>query len=157
MATRRLLPIAAGLVAVSLMACSEGSPTAPEPQPLVSVSLGLSADSIRPEEGLGIGIEVTNVGAQSVTLSFPDACQFNYVIRQGGEVVWSHEARMLCAAQLTSLTLPPGGSWRYPVVTWDQSRIDGRPSGPGSYEVVGELRTSDRRPQSAPVAFVIRP
>jgi hypothetical protein len=100
-------------------------------------------------------LTVTNPSRSAVTLQFSSAQKYDFVVRQGGQVVWNWAADRMFTQALTSLTLAPGERKLF-TETWKQQGNNGQPVPSGSYQAVATLTTMEKpQPRSASVSFRI--
>jgi hypothetical protein len=81
---------------------------------------------------------VTNTGEQPVTLLFPSAQVYDFVVRQSSREIWRWSRERMFAAVLTEVRLLPGKPQSYNAF-WEQGDTEGRQVPPGAYEVIGFL------------------
>jgi hypothetical protein len=92
----------------------------------------------------------TNTTGREVTLGFPTAQRFDFVVRLAGRVVWQWSADMMFAQILGSETLAAGDSLVFEA-EWDQGLGGGTNPALGAYTVQGvvkarpELATQERK------------
>lgn len=132
-------------LAAAVVGCSD-SPSAAGLE-LLELRLELSTEMLQAGQPLGMTLLVTNRSDRSVEITFPTACQENFLVRQGTLTVWELDAGRLCAQVVTELTLGPGETVTFQT-TWDQVDNDGDRVPPGEYEAVGQLLSSP--PRSSP-------
>ena len=152
--TRKLASVILGLGTFLVSACNSSTPVEPEPGG-ARLELSLASNTVNLGQRAVITLTLLNDGETPVPLSFSTSCQVDLVIESTGVEVWSLLSRSFCALGVTSFTLQPDQSVRYPM-SWDQSRNDGGPPQPGIYTVRGILQTADR-PQADPMTLTVRP
>ena len=78
---------------------------------------------------------VTNEGDDPVDLSFSDALEADFAVRDGGEEVWRFSDGQMFAQMLGSETIDPGGTATYEAAWEDPD--------PGSYTAIATLEARD--------------
>ena len=132
-----------------------------QPQSVVSeadgVRLTLQTDKLEYELGepVAMTFEVKNTSDARRTFEFSDACQYDFLVHQGGGLVWSVGHDRMCAQALTSLDLGPGETWTRSDA-WDQRSNKDEPVGPGTYDVTASLMRMGTPLDSDTLKIVIR-
>ena len=97
------------------------------------IRLTLLSDRVEYEAGQPVMLtfEVTNIADTWRSFLFPSACQHDFWVHDGDELVWSVSWERVCTQVLTSIKLAPGKTWTGSGV-WDRRSNDGVPVGPGN-------------------------
>jgi hypothetical protein len=92
-------------------------------------------------EPLVMTLTVANVKGEDVTLTFPTAQRYDFVVRKGKQVVWRWSEGMMFAQVIGRETLRAGESVSYEI-TWDQSGLEDMKPPLGAYSAQGILKTT---------------
>ena len=107
----------------------------------------LTADIKLNEGGYAIGepivmtIEVTNKAERPITLTFPSAQRYDFIVKQGKQTIWQWSAGRMFAQVVGRYEIAPGDTISYQY-TWDQTALDGTKPGLGAYTVEGLIMLS---------------
>ena len=88
------------------------------------------------DDGVQFTFTVTNESDDPVDLSFPDALEADFAVRDDGKEVWRFSDGRMFAQMLGSETIDPGGTATYEAA-WDDPD-------PGSYTAVATLEARDQ-------------
>ena len=88
-----------------------------------------------------ITLEVTNKADRTVTLTFPTAQRYDFIIKKGKQTIWQWSAGRMFAQVVGRYELAPGDTISYEY-TWDQTGADGTKPGLGAYTIEGLLMLS---------------
>jgi hypothetical protein len=91
-------------------------------------------------EPLVMALTVTNVKGKNLTLTFPTAQRYDFIVRKGKLVVWRWSEGMMFAQAIGRKTLKAGESISYEI-TWDQTGLENMKPPLGTYSVQGVLKT----------------
>jgi hypothetical protein len=92
-------------------------------------------------EPLVMVLTVTNVKGEDLTLTFPTAQRYDFIVRKGKQVVWRWSEGMMFAQVIGRETLRAGEFVSYEI-TWDQSGLEDMKPPLGAYSVQGILKTA---------------
>jgi hypothetical protein len=84
---------------------------------------------------------VTNTSDNAITLTFPSAQRYDFIVKKGKQPVWQWSGGRMFAQVIGRYELPPGESISYEY-TWDQTAADGTKPSLGAYTVEGLLMIS---------------
>lgn len=116
------------------------SAPAPESVPApISLALYLDKGSYVVGERVRMKLVATNAANGEVSLSFPTAQRFDFVVRRAGRVVWQWSADMMFAQVLGSEALGAGETLVFEA-EWDQRFQDGTNPVLGAYTVRGVVK-----------------
>ena len=104
----------------------------------------LDAGSYAIGEPMEMKLTVTNVTDRTVTVTFPTAQRFDFVIKRDGKPVWQWAADMMFAQSVTREEIAPLDSLVLGT-KWDQVLPDGTNPGLGAYTIQGVLKTRPER------------
>lgn len=121
----------------------KGRPEAARPAGADSleVSLALDSGSYAIDEIIKMRLVVVNKTDHQLTLAFPTAQRFDFVVRRGGKVIWQWSADMMFAQVLGRETIAPGDSLAF-TAEWNQRPGDGTNPGLGAYTLQGIVKTA---------------
>jgi hypothetical protein len=147
------------LLACAVFVACGASPMSPSQHGSLRLTATITRSVIPAGETATITFRLTNVGSDSVTLNFTDACQIrSYISSASGSIVYPAGGEWMCAAIVTSLTLAPGA-----VKTQDvQVRAAAQAPHPyvalsaGDYSTYAKVRSSEYTLQSDPVRFTVQ-
>jgi hypothetical protein len=114
------------------------------PADSLRISLALDAGSYAIGEPMEMRLTVTNVTPRTVTVTFPTAQRFDFVVRRGGKPIWQWAADMMFAQSITRERIAALDSLVLGT-RWDQVLPDGTNPGLGAYTLQGILKTSPER------------
>jgi len=114
------------------------------PADSLRISLVLDAGSYAIGEPMEMKLTVTNVTDRTVTVTFPTAQRFDFVIKRDGKPVWQWAADMMFAQSVTREEIAPLDSLVLGT-KWDQVLPDGTNPGLGAYTIQGVLKTRPER------------
>jgi hypothetical protein len=89
-------------------------------------------------------LTVTNVTDRTLTVTFPTAQRFDFVVKRGGKPVWQWAADMMFAQSVTHERIAAGDSLVLGA-KWGQVLPDGTNPGLGAYTIQGILKTRPER------------
>jgi hypothetical protein len=92
-------------------------------------------------EPVAMALRVTNMKQEDLTLTFPTAQRFDFIVRKGKEIVWIWSEGRIFAQSIGRKTLGPGETVSYDI-TWDQSGLENVQPPLGAYTAQGILKTS---------------
>jgi len=140
-----------GAVAITLVASCGGHTdkkighggdlAAGAPADSLEMLVALDSGSYAVDEPLKMRLTVLNRTDRALTLRFATAQRFDFVVRQGGKVIWQWSADMMFAQAVGRETIAPGDSLAY-TAEWNQRLSDGTNPGLGAYTLQGILKTS---------------
>lgn len=134
---RRRLPLVAASLWVSiLLGCGSPSERPLSEAPVSADRLATSLIVQVKGDGVVFILQVTNAGASPVSVTFPTAQAYDFVVWRGGERVWSWSADRMFAQVIREETLAPEETWRYEA-PWAPASGE-----PGEYEVEARLASS---------------
>ena len=87
---------------------------------------------------LKLMLAVTNPGPVTISLTAPSSQFYDFAVLKDGSEVWRWSAEKMFLTVLTQLKISPRETRTF-TERWDQRDRDGRPVGPGDYEVLGIL------------------
>ncbi len=103
------------------------TPIETAPAPDLAVSVRTDKSEYEPGEIVLIDVLVTNVGSETVTMSFNSSCQSFFTVEDStGTTVFDFRVRLSCLAVVTWLILEPGQTQLYPF-DWFQTDNAGNP------------------------------
>jgi hypothetical protein len=115
-----------------------GAPVRP-PGDSLKVTLALDAGGYAIGETMEMKLVATNVAGRPVTLTFPTAQRFDFIVRRDGKPLWQWGADMMFAESLTRETLAPGDSLVLGT-KWNQVLGNGTNPPLGAYTIQGVLK-----------------
>ncbi len=113
---------------------------------------GISGDTLKVEvdlaergyallEPIVMTLTVANVKGEDLTLTFPTAQRYDFIVRKGKQVVWRWSEGMMFAQVIGRESLRAGDSISYEI-TWDQSGLEDMKPPLGAYSAQGILKTT---------------
>ena len=153
---RYLVLIVLVLSAASLSSCGgcqcgkkSGDAAAPSPGNALQENPG---DSLKVEvdltergyalvEPVVMTLKVTNIKEEDLTLTFPTAQRYDFVVKKGKQIVWVWSEGRMFAQAIGRETLKAGETFSYEI-TWDQSGLESIQPPLGAYTVHGILKTT---------------
>jgi hypothetical protein len=133
-------PKSAGSAAAGNVAPRRMSEGAQAPQGELEVSLKLAKTTLAPGEPLPMTVTACNKTSRTIDASYPTAQRYDFEITRGGSPVWRW-SRGRSFAQVVGGESWASGQCRDYSEQWMQTNDDGRPAGPGAYDVTGVLTT----------------
>lgn len=124
-------------------------PTVPSPRPMINFATRLIGNILyviytdrmlyQRNQLVRITLVKTNISNRPITLTYPTAQRFDFLVRRGrtGPIVWQWSENRAFAQVFERIVLQPGQSQVFRV-DWDQRTNDGRSVGPGVYTIFGE-------------------
>ncbi len=147
------------LACAAFAACGSASPTGPSEQGSLRLTARISRGVIPAGETATLTFQLENPGKDAVTLTFASACQISpYIVDASGAIVYPKGGSWACAAVITDLTVPAGGSKSQEV----QVRAAADASSPyvalapGEYSAYARVRSYSVKLESAPVRFTVQ-
>ena len=107
----------------------------------LKVEIGLTERGYALLEPLVMTLTVANVKEEDLTLTFPTAQRYDFIVRKGKQIVWRWSEGMMFAQVIGRETLRAGESLSYEI-TWDQSGLEDMKPPLGAYSVQGILKTT---------------
>jgi len=100
-------------------------------------------------EPVPMSLTVTNIMERDLTLTFPTAQRYDFIVKKGKQTVWVWSEGMMFAQAIGRETLKAGESVSYEI-TWDQSGLETIRPPLGAYTAQGILKitqeiTSEKR------------
>ena len=149
--------IAFTLLTGSLIACAD-TPSAPSPAPDVRLLAQISPSTIAAGETATITFRLENVTTNDVELTFSSSCQISPYISLRGAVTYPSGGGWVCAAVITKLALPAGGSVTREVFVRaaDAAEYPVVALAPGEYVAYAKLDASSNPVASPMIPFTVR-
>ena len=108
---------------------------------LLAADIKLNYGSYAVGEPIVMTIEVTNKAERTITLTFPSAQRYDFIVKKGKETIWQWSAGRMFAQVVGRYEIAPGETLAYEY-TWDQAAQDGTKPGLGAYTIEGLLMLS---------------
>jgi hypothetical protein len=108
---------------------------------LLGADIKLNGGGFAMGEPIVMTLEVTNKADRTVTLTFPTAQRYDFIIKKGKQTIWQWSAGRMFAQVVGRYELAPGDTISYEY-TWDQTGADGTKPGLGAYTIEGLLMLS---------------
>ena len=86
-------------------------------------------------------LRVTNIKGEDLTLTFPTAQRYDFIVRKGKQTVWVWSEGRMFAQVIGREKLRAGESLSYEI-TWDQSGLENIRPPLGAYTLQGILKTT---------------
>jgi hypothetical protein len=106
----------------------------------LTVEVGLTERGYALLEPVVMSLRVTNNKEEDLTLTFPTAQRYDFIVRKGKEIVWIWSEGRMFAQVIGRLTLGAGETVTYDI-NWDQSGLESMRPPLGAYTVQGILKT----------------
>jgi hypothetical protein len=133
--------LALGLILASCgKRAAQGTGRAGSPQDSVHVTVGLNEGSYAIGEPMIMKLTARNTTGRMLRLTFPTAQRFDFIVRQGKQVIWQWSNGKMFAQVIGRLSVGPGDSVSYEY-RWDQKLSDGSNPDLGPYTIQGVLTT----------------
>jgi len=117
-----------------------GAGGGPRPD-LLTADIKLNGGSYAIGEPIVMTITVTNKAERAITLTFPSAQRYDFIVKKGKEAVWQWSAGRMFAQVVGRYEIAPGDTISYQY-TWDQTALDGTKPGLGAYTIEGLVMLS---------------
>jgi hypothetical protein len=108
---------------------------------LLAADLKLNEGSYAVGEPIVMTIEVTNKADRTITLTFPSAQRYDFIVKRGKQTIWRWSDERMFAQVVGRHEIAPGETLAYEY-TWDQTTADGTKPELGAYTVEGLLMLS---------------
>ena len=92
------------------------------------------------EEPIVITLTLANKGLKPMEITFPSAQKYDFIVKKDKEEIWRWSQDKMFAMMLTKLVLQPNQSFTYKEI-WTQEDDEGGYVLPGTYEIIGILKT----------------
>jgi hypothetical protein len=101
----------------------------------------LNAGGYAMDEPIKMRLEVVNTAGRAITLTFPSAQRYDFIVKKGKQTIWQWSEGRMFAQVLGRYDLGPGDTISYEY-KWDQTAGDGTKPGLGAYTFEGLLMIS---------------
>jgi hypothetical protein len=118
-----------------------GEPMREAPPDSLAARIVLDEGSYAIGEPIVMTLEVVNRTDRGITLTFPTAQRYDFVVRHGKAIVWQWSDGRMFAQVLGRYELAPRDTIAYEY-RWDQTLMDGTKPGLGAYTIEGMLMIS---------------
>ena len=149
--------LAAGCLAASV---SCNSPADPSELDDLQLTVTISPSPIAPGQIATITFTLTNVGSETVNLTFNSGCQIlPYIrVRSTNQILYPAGGDWACTAVVSQLSLRPGGTVQSEVRVraTDTSGTADAALAPGEYQALARLDDTRFRLESEIVSFVVQ-
>jgi hypothetical protein len=108
---------------------------------LLEANISLNEGGYAMGEPVVMTLEVTNKAGRAISLTFPSAQRYDFIVKQGKQTIWQWSAGRMFAQVLGRYELAAGETISYEY-TWDQTAADGTKPGLGAYTIEGLLMLS---------------
>jgi hypothetical protein len=142
-----MLSVCAALITSCGCKCRRGgdgaggdSPDRAEPD-LIEADIRLNEGGYAMGEPIVMTLEVTNRAERAITLTFPSAQRYDFIVKKGKQTIWQWSGGRMFAQVVGRYELAPGETISYEY-TWDQTAADGTKPGLGAYTIEGLLMLS---------------
>ena len=133
----------AAIVADASPGADHSSGNAPQKAPgdSLKVEVDLTERGYALPEPVVITLRVTNIKEEDLTLTFPTAQRYDFIVKKGKQIVWVWSEGRMFAQAIGRETLKTGETFSYEVI-WDQSGLESIQPPLGTYTVHGILKTT---------------